>query len=664
MESMEVRKSKRQFALQSHSHLSVTPSNDLPSMLVILNFRPLYPLVALAAFIVLLIVTPEVGADASDASTAARNPNAKAMTINALDPSETYHVEAIKFTGNQHFSESDLASAMTTKPRPFYALWEKRPEFNPETFTGDLDQLRLFYQSHGYYDAHVAYSLEIHGNLVTTHIAIDEGLPVKVDKVSIDLAAAGPPPRALEPGFALPLKRGQIFSQPDYQAGQQSLVTVYRQNGYPHPDVERHAVVQTGPRLAQAWYHIEPNARAIFGRTTVAGLHKVGRRIVLRELDYRAGQRFDVRKIEKSRTAILNLNLFSAVEFNVGGDPRTSRVVPITITVQEKSQHSLNLALGYNTETLLNAQIAWNSYDLFGDGRQLLVTGTYSEITTALEAKLIQPHFFSRDSKLILDAALAQESYQTYMLNASRFDPHVDYIFSPSLTGSLGYRLEYLKFNHVNPTTIQAIGGFRRDGILSGPDANLIFNDTTDLLNPQSGQILSVSSNLSDHALGADYRYWRTSAEARKYQRLGGKTILAMRLKAGLEDTLDGDIDGVPLSERFYSGGEGSVRGYGLRRIGPLSLNNDPLGGLSLIETSIELRRPLVWKLAGAAFFDCGQVSVHSFDIPVDALQCGYGPAVSLATPVGPARVDLGFPTKTPFGDDNYQLYFSIGQFF
>jgi outer membrane protein assembly complex protein YaeT len=628
------------------------------------EFPAVLPFLALAAFTVLFIVIPEASADTPDASTASPNPNVKAVTIDALDPSKAYRVEAIKFSGNQHFSDSDLASAMTTKPRPFYALWQKRPEFNLETFTGDLDQLRLFYQSHGYYDTQMAYSLAIHGNLVTPHIAIAEGLPVKVDKISINLAAAAPQPRALEPGFALPLKRGQIFGQPDYQAGQQSLVTVYRQNGYPHPDVERYAVVQTGPHLAQAWYRIEPNARAIFGRTAVTGLRQVGRRIVLRELDYKAGQRFDIRKIEKSRTAILNLNLFSAVEFDVGGDPRTSRVVPITISVQEKQQHSLNLALGYNTETLLNAQIAWNSYDFLGDGRQLLVTGTYSEITMALEAQLIQPHFFSRDSKLVLDAAQARESYQTYMLNASRFDPHVDYIFSPSLTGSLGYHLEYLKFNQVNLTTIEAIGGFRRDGILSGPEANLIFNNTADPLNPQSGEILSVSGNLSDHALGADYRYWRTSAEARKYQPLGGKTILAMRLKAGLENTLNGNIDDVPLSERFYSGGEGSVRGYGLRRIGPLSLSNDPLGGLSLIETSIELRHPLVWKLSGAGFFDCGQVSVHSFDVPLDALQCGYGPAVSLDTPVGPARVDLGFPAKTPRGDDNYQVYFSIGQFF
>jgi outer membrane protein assembly complex protein YaeT len=590
--------------------------------------------------------------------------NAPAVTLDALDPSRTYRVEAIQFNGNENFSDSDLEAPMTTKTRPFYAIWQKRPVFDPETFTGDLNQLQLFYQSHGYYNAHISYDLEIHRDLITPHLTIREGHPVKVDSVSLEVASPAPSPQALQPGFSLPLKAGHIFTQPDYQAGEQNLISVYRQNGYAHPDVTRHAVVRTGPHLAQAWYHVAPHARGNFGHTTVVGTHKVNPRIVLRELAYRAGQPFDVRKIEKSRTDILNLNLFSAVEFNAGNEPRHPHVVPITITVQEKAQHSLNLALGYNTQTELNAQLSWNDYNFVGDGRQLLITGTYSQITTALDVKLIQPHFFSRDARLILDASQYQESYQTYMLNASRFDPHLDYTFAPSLIGSLGYRFEYLKFNQVNPTTIQAIGGFRRDGFLSGPNAGLIFNNTTDLLNPQNGEILSINGNFSDHPLGADYRYWRVESEARRYQPLGGKTILATRLEVGLEDTLNGKIDDVPLSERFYSGGEGSVRGYGLRRIGPLSLSNDPLGGLSLIETSIELRHPLVWKLSGAVFFDCGQVSVHSFDLPVDALQCGYGPAVSLNTPVGPARVDIGFPTKTPRDDSSYQFYFSIGQFF
>jgi outer membrane translocation and assembly module TamA len=82
------------------------------------------------------------------------------------------------------------------------------------------------------------------------------------------------------------------------------------------------------------------------------------------------------------------------------------------------------------------------------------------------------------------------------------------------------------------------------------------------------------------------------------------------------------------------------------------------------VEGSIELRRPLFWKVSGAVFFDCGQVSNHSYRVPIDALQCGYGPAVSVTTPVGPMRLDLGFPLKKPHGDSSWQVYFSIGQYF
>jgi outer membrane protein assembly factor BamA len=306
---------------------------------------------ALAAFILTVIA-------ASMAFAAV--PLTPAVTIAALDPSRVYRVEAIGFSGNSHFSDSDLEAAMRTKARPFYALWQKRPRFEPETFIEDLDQLNLFYHAHGYYDAYIAYDLEIHGDLVTPHITIAEGSPVKVDKVSVELVKPGPEPQTLQPGFALPLKPGQIFTEANYQAGEQSLIAVYRENGYAHPDVNRHAVVRTGPHLAQAWYRLAPNAQGIFGRTIVTGTHKVNPRIILRELAYQAGQPFDFRKIDKSRAAILNINLFSAVEFTAGNDPHHPHAVPITIAVQEKAQHSLNLALGYNTETMFNARIGWN----------------------------------------------------------------------------------------------------------------------------------------------------------------------------------------------------------------------------------------------------------------------------------------------------------------
>jgi outer membrane protein assembly factor BamA len=284
-------------------------------------------------------------------------------------------------------------------------------------------------------------------------------------------------------------------------------------------------------------------------------------------------------------------------------------------------------------------------------------------VNSILDVKLLQPRFFSPKLSLTLEASQQQQTYQTYTGNISGFDPHLNYKLSSSLTAFAGWRLEYMKFNSVNASTIKDIGGFRREGILSGPTAGVTFNNTEDPFNPQSGEIVSLLGNLSDHSFGADYRYWRVLAEARKYQLVGWQTALTTRLKIGLSDTL-GTIGDVPLSERFYSGGEGSVRGYGLRRIGPLSASNDPLGGLSLIEGSVELRRPLFWKLNGALFFDCGQVATKPYDLRVGSLQCGYGPAAGINSPVGPINFYVGFPTKKPRGDSSWQVYFSIGQYF
>src|SRR5712692_8095649 len=111
---------------------------------------------------------------------------AAAVTVDALDPSRVSRVDAIQFSGNQDFSDSDLEAAMAIKTRPFYAIWQKRPEFDPETFTIDLNQLKLFYEAHGYYDAHISYDLAVKDNQVTPHIKIAEGQPVKIDSVSVE----------------------------------------------------------------------------------------------------------------------------------------------------------------------------------------------------------------------------------------------------------------------------------------------------------------------------------------------------------------------------------------------------------------------------------------------------------------------------------------------
>jgi translocation and assembly module TamA len=94
------------------------------------------------------------------------------------------------------------------------------------------------------------------------------------------------------------------------------------------------------------------------------------------------------------------------------------------------------------------------------------------------------------------------------------------------------------------------------------------------------------------------------------------------------------------------------------------SVDNVPLGGLSMLEGSVEMRHAIYKGLTGALFADFGDVSLRSFHPPIANLKFGFGPALMYTTPVGPLRVDLGFPLQKPRGDQAWQIYFSIGQYF
>ena len=256
---------------------------------------------------------------------------------------------------------------------------------------------------------------------------------------------------------------------------------------------------------------------------------------------------------------------------------------------------------------------------------------------------------------------MIKKKEETYLRNVGRFAPRLEHRFSTTLTGFVGYRLEYNKLNDIDAATVLALGEIQRKGFLSGPSAGFVWNTADDPLNPKKGEVVAL---VADHAgWGGEFSFYKITAEAKKYIELGWQTVFATRLKLGLADAIGADKN-LPLFERFYSGGEKSVRGYGRRRLGPLSASDDPLGGLSLVEGSLELRRPIWKEFNGALFIDFGQVSKRSFDLPFGDLQFSQGFGVSYATPVGPLRLDVGFPFKPPRGDKSWQIHFSIGAYF
>jgi outer membrane protein assembly complex protein YaeT len=584
---------------------------------------------------------------------------ARAIVVDDLDPNKEWRIEKIELTGNKEFGADALLGEMLTKTRPWYLFWQEPPVFDSVTFKEDLERLRRFYEARGYYGTQVSHDLltDAEHSRVTAKIEIREGAAVVVSAVDVQIVGS-----ALKPD-TLPIKTGDVFTEADYQKAEQVLRQFYGNRGYAYVTTERDAEVNLNRDQVRITYRVDAGPASVFGETKIEGTDKVDPEIILRELTYKPGETFSAEKIIQSQDKILALDLFSVVRLSPEQRPDKPPIVPMEVQVKEKERREINLGIGYGTEEQVRARLEWRDNNWFGGGRRLSIAAKYSLIEASGEINFIQPHFLSPQNRAIVNFRQFRQDEDPFLLNASRFIPRIERAFSKYLTGFVGYRLEYDRLSHVNAATIQALGGIEENGLLSGPTLGLVYNTSNDPLNPTQGEIISFNLDQAGKIWGGRYNFIKGTLEGKKYLPLGWETVLATRLKLGLADPL-GSVRDFPLFERFYSGGDKSVRGYGRWRLGPLTTANDPLGGLSLIEGSLELRRPIWGALGGDVFLDFGQVSTRSFDIPIDHLRFASGFGFSYQTPVGPLRLDIGFPFRKPPTDRPWHIHFSVGAAF
>ncbi len=589
-----------------------------------------------------------------------------AIPVEELDPSREWKLRDLTISGNEHVSTAELEEALSTKSRPWYALWRARPAFDPAVFTSDLKRVVSLYQDKGYYETKVSYDLDVDEdeNMVTAKVRISEGEPVRVVQVSIQIVDAP----ELKPDLdsiipKLPLSEGKIFVAEAYQQTEARLKEFFYDRSRARVEIQRRAEVILDKQEARIFYTLTVGPKTVFGTTAVTGLKDVTREVVLRELEYKPGEPFTGKALRDTERNLRQLGLFSRIRMEPQPFPADPTVVPIEIRLEEKPPREIRVGIGYGTEDQLRGQLRWRHNNWLGGARKLEVGVKASFIARELDLQFLEPHFLGLKNRFLVKFGPQQFDEPGYFLNTTRLQPRLERKFSEHLTGFVGYRVEYDHLTKVSEATQQVLRDFQRKGLLSGLGTGFVWNPVDDPLNPTKGWSVSFLGEWVGGFLGGEFDFYKLQTELKGYYPLAEKTVLASRLKLGFAEPFSKDKE-VPLFERFYAGGSNSVRGYGRSRLGPLSASDDPVGGRSLIEGSVELRQQFTKQFGGALFLDFGQVSLRSFDPAVDNLRFAAGFGVRYWTPVGPLRFDIGFPFRPPRGDRSWQIHFSIGQFF
>jgi len=357
----------------------------------------------------------------------------------------------------------------------------------------------------------------------------------------------------------------------------------------------------------------------------------------------------------------------------------------VEFEVIERKPHSLQFGLGYSTTEGFRTEGQWTYRNLFRGAQQLTLLGRFSSFEQKAEVKLHLPYFlaertaftqtlFARNqAKVGINPSgsffgVQDKAQPTFDLFSVGTESRVEHLFTETLSGALGLNFSRNEFRHVDRAALVGFDpSIAKNNTLLVQFAEVQWNTSDSRLNPSRGLVLRGRIDHANTALVSDFSFVKLVLEGRHYlplgQLLGRPFLLATRLKVGGIEPY-GTTNEVPFNVRFFAGGAGSVRGFTLNRLGPLNKDGDPIGGMSLIEGSAELRFPLFGELGAVLFVDTGNVFRSPFTYRLDALRYAVGPGIRYNTPVGPFRLDVGIIVDRRPGEQFGRVEFSIGQAF
>lgn len=535
------------------------------------------------------------------------------------------------------------------RPPPTLALLQRRID-------ADIRRIGEIMHSFGYYAAQTTSTIRQEARPIVIDFEINQGPLYRLESVNVIYPAGArvelTPPSPREMG----LNRGDPARTEGILEAQRRIFRRLHERGHPFAQIlHRDVVVNHDERAVEVTYQIDPGPAAVFGETTVVGLETVSESFVRNRIRWKQGQRFDARLIDRTQLYLIRTNLFSVVQAQPSSETVDGDQIPITITLSERKQQTVSAGAFYRTDDGPGGKVGWQHRNLFGGGEALStdLTGSFIEYTGSVRYRL--PDFLDVDQNLILETRIALEDPDAFRSRNQTTAATLERLINDEMTvrGGLAYR--FARVTHLRES--------RTFGLISLP-VEFEWDYSNDLLNPTGGGRFLAQGEPFYDTLGTGATFWKNYLRYSHYFEVLEQPNVVLAGRLGTGSMIGAPLFSTPADERFYGGGGGSMRGYPYKTVSPL-IDKTPTGGRSIIEMSLEARWNLTETIGLVGFIDGGNAFESHVPDFSDDLLWSVGAGFRYFTPIGPLRLDVGFPLDRRRGvDDSFQIYVSIGQAF
>ena len=518
----------------------------------------------------------------------------------------------------------------------------------------DVARLESVLRSEGYYAGEARFELDRSEETPVIRFKMSPGERFEVTEYLIEYAQDRGNGRPARPADAKVKTNGSPRGA-DLAGLESGLLAHLHANGYPGARaISRRADADFVAHTARVVFTIDSGPHARFGEIEWIGLERVDPEYAARLKTWGPDEAFSLAALDSFRDNLGGSELFSSIDV-APGRPAADGVTPVVVTAEERKRRTIGTGVSYSTNIGVGGQIFWEHRNLGGSAERLRIEAEGAQIEQSLSAVFSKP-FPTRRARFISGAEAKRED--------------TDAFESLSFLVNAGFEKAY-RTHWMGRATVQFELSDTEDALsdersyLIALPLQAIWETAQDPLNPVGTRLLSEITPLAGLSGGDSIFFSLFDFRAALRHPLDDQRHKILGLWSRVGFTAGPETADIPANRRFFSGGGGSVRGYGFQLIGPLSADGDPLGGRSVFEGGAELR----WRFTdtiGAVFFgEGGSAFEESYPSFTERLLFGAGAGIRYYTPIGPLRVDAAFPLDRRAGiDDAFQLYISLGQAF
>lgn len=426
--------------------------------------------------------------------------------------------------------------------------------------------------------------------------------------------------------------------------------------GFPEPVIRSDVRIDRENKRVRVRFVGERGPRARIGDIRIVGNERTAESVIAGKIRVRRGEWFHGGRVDQTIQDLYVSGLFTKVA--VERELESDGTVTLTVVVEEAEAREISFLAGWGSYERIRAAAYYADNNLFGRGQRLRAGGKISTKSLGADTTWTEPELFGTDTSLTATGFIREREEPSFTDLSRGVNTALTRELFAHTQARVGYSFARRDGRDLDPlAAANTVEEFRLGRVF----VELSHDSLDSPVYPTSGRRDVIRFEHASEALGGDLAFHRLTARTSWHLPLpvAERWTLSLGAATGLIWPLDDEP--LPVQERFYNGGESTVRSFRQSELGPQTALGNPAGGEYRNVFNAELRFPLFRAVKGALFVDAGNVGTNVQNFGLANLRYGVGGGLRLSLPIGPVRIDGAINPDPRPSERDYVIHIAVG---